>query len=122
MEGLIMNRSTIATLFCLLIFAGCHKTASPTVIYSYPPPAPMVIVPAGAPAVVSLSTEATSIPAPVWPRTYSKNGDTVIAYQPQIDGWKDHSKIRFRCAIAVTSAGSSKTDYGVIAVHGDTLV
>ena len=60
-------------------------------------------------------------PPPVWPRSYAKAGNTVVVYQPQVDSWKDHSKIRFRAAVAVTpSAG--KAHYGVIAVEADTLI
>src|SRR5215475_3476787 len=111
-----MDRSIklVASLLSLLILFGCKKTQSPTVIYSTPPGA-VVVAPVAPPVVANLSTAAATIPAPVWPRTYEKNGDTVVMYQPQIDSWKDHTKIRFRAAVAVTQAGSAKTDYGVVA-------
>src|SRR5262245_48024017 len=49
-----------------------------------------------------------------WPRSYSDGSNTVVMYQPQVDAWKDHEKIRFRAAIAVTPALSTQTQYGVV--------
>src|SRR5438034_1787164 len=68
------------------------------------------------------SSDIAAHPPSVWPRTYqSRRGDTVVMYQPQVDSWKDHDKIRFRAAVVATPIGG-KTDYGVVAVQGDTLV
>lgn len=77
----------------------------------------------GAPAAQPAAA-ATSAPAPIstWPRTFTKGGTTVIVYQPQVDAWKDHSTIRFRCAVAVTTAGSTEVHYGVVAAQADTFV
>lgn len=60
-------------------------------------------------------------PAPVWPRTYSNAGNSIVIYQPQVDAWKDYAKIRFRSAVEVTPKGG-QTNFGVLAVQGDTLV
>jgi hypothetical protein len=57
-----------------------------------------------------------------WPRTFEKDGYSVTMYQPQVDGWKDYSKIRFRAAIAVTSEKTGEVQYGALAVQADTLV
>jgi hypothetical protein len=61
-------------------------------------------------------------PDPRWPRTFTKGGDTVIVYQPQIDAWKDHSKIRFRAAVAAIPGRTGEPEYGVVAAQGDTVV
>ncbi|MGH7132376.1 MAG: hypothetical protein ACREJO_10575, partial [Phycisphaerales bacterium] len=76
--------------------------------------------PAAAAQIVQAATPTTT--APVWPRTFNKDGNTVLIYQPQIDAWKDHSTIRFRSAVAVTPAGTTAPQFGVIAVQGDTYV
>lgn len=57
-----------------------------------------------------------------WPRTYTRGGDTIVLYQPQIDAWRDHSMIKFRSAVAVTPAGAREATYGVVAVQADTSV
>jgi hypothetical protein len=75
-----------------------------------------------APAVADGGEEKPPEPPPVWPRSFTKNGNTVLLYQPQVDAWKDSSKIRFRAAVAVTPAGTGKTHYGVLAVEADTLI
>jgi hypothetical protein len=59
---------------------------------------------------------------PAWPRTFEKQGNVVVLYQPQVDAWKDYSKITFRAAIAVTPQGANQAEYGVLAVQADTLV
>src|SRR5262249_17937048 len=61
-------------------------------------------------------------PPPRWPRTFSNEGNTVLVYQPQIDQWKDHKRIAFRVAIAVTAAGSTEQHFGVAAVQADTII
>ncbi len=61
-------------------------------------------------------------PPATWPRTFQKEGSTLEVYPPQVDGWKDYSKIRFRTAFDITPQGSSEKHYGVAAVEADTLV
>jgi hypothetical protein len=67
-----------------------------------------------------LAQDANTFPA--WPRTHEKDGNIVVVYQPQVDGWKDYSKIRFRMVVAVTPKGAESPSYGVAAVEADTLV
>lgn len=71
-----------------------------------------------------LPAQVSTTPAapPTWPRTFAKDANSVLMYQPQVDGWKDYEKIRFRAAIAVTADGAPKPEYGVLAVQADTEV
>ncbi len=57
-----------------------------------------------------------------WPRSYEKDGNSVLLYQPQVDAWKDCAKIRFRAAIVVAKSGVQTPFYGVLAAQADTLV
>lgn len=57
-----------------------------------------------------------------WPRSFAKNGTTVSLQQPQVDSWKDHAHIVFRCAVEVELAGASQPQWGVITAEGDTAV
>src|SRR5262249_43427710 len=68
------------------------------------------------------SSHSTSPTDPGWPRTFTQEGTTVLLYQPQVDSWKDYEKIKFRCAIEVTSADGQKPSLGVLAVEADTDV
>jgi hypothetical protein len=67
----------------------------------------------------SASTEAAD---PGWPRTFQKEGGTVVLYQPQVDTWSSFSVIQFRAALALTPEGSSEAHYGVLAVQADTVI
>lgn len=68
------------------------------------------------------SSTASAPAPPSWPRHFEKDGNTVLLYQPQVDSWKDHDVLRFRAVIAVTPAGASKEQLGVVAVKADTTV
>lgn len=57
-----------------------------------------------------------------WPRTFNKDGNQVVIYQPQIDDWQDYAKIAFRAAISVQPAGAKEPVYGVLAVKAITVV
>jgi hypothetical protein len=59
---------------------------------------------------------------PGWPRSFQKDGTTVLLYQPQVDAWKDYTQIRFRCALEITMQGADQPAYGVAAVQADTAV
>lgn len=76
---------------------------------------------AGSTPAAGAADGALSAPA-AWPRTFEKAGNTVLVYQPQINSWKDHATIRFIAAIAVTPAGTTQPQYGVIAAQGDTSI
>jgi len=45
---------------------------------------------------------------PGWPRKLQKPGGTVIAYQPQVDDWKDYSNITWREAFQMTPTGGKQ--------------
>ncbi|MFO0962226.1 MAG: hypothetical protein U0625_04900 [Phycisphaerales bacterium] len=81
---------------------------------------------AAAPLQATASAAAPEGPAPSkdtgWPRVYTKDGTTVTLQQPQVDSWKDHAVIRFRCAVEVQLAGSQKPRWGVVTAQGDTSV
>src|SRR5262245_43035336 len=64
----------------------------------------------------------TAAAPPQWPRTFSKGGNTVTVYQPQIDDWEQHQRIRFRSAIVAVKEGSSEQHVGVVAVQANTTV
>jgi len=71
----------------------------------------------------ALADESVSSPAdPGWPRVFQKNGNELIIYQPQVDFWKDHKDIGFRCAIAVKTAGSKEEKYGVAQIEAETVI
>src|ERR1043166_6043914 len=57
-----------------------------------------------------------------WPRIYQKHGEQVSLFQPQIDEWKDYSKIQFRMAVGVTLKEHKEPVFGTLTVKGDTLV
>lgn len=57
-----------------------------------------------------------------WPRTFTKDGSSIVVYEPQVDAWKDHTQIKFRCAVAVTPSGATQPIYGVVAAQADTAV
>jgi len=43
-----------------------------------------------------------------WPRKLEKSGGTVIAYQPQVDEWKDYTTITWREAFQMTPTGGKQ--------------
>ena len=45
---------------------------------------------------------------PGWPRKLEKAGGTIIAYQPQVDEWKDFTDITWRQAFQMTPAGGKQ--------------
>jgi hypothetical protein len=59
---------------------------------------------------------------PGWPRVFEKHGETVSLFQPQIDEWKDYSKIDFRMATALTLRGRKDPIFGTLTIKGDTFV
>lgn len=121
------NNRLIAVALCAAMLSGCAKKSPAQA--DIPPIQPASIPPVGQTTTVTGVAPIPTVgqaPAPSpasWPRTYvSKTGDVLTLYQPQIDAWKDHDKIRFRCAFAIMQATTKTTDYGVCAVQADTLV
>ena len=58
---------------------------------------------------------------PGWPRKLQKPGGTVIAYQPQVDQWKDHTNITWRQAFQMTPTGAKQV-IGAATFTGTTNV
>jgi hypothetical protein len=58
---------------------------------------------------------------PGWPRKLEKPGGTVIAYQPQVDEWKDYTDITWRQAFQVTTTGGKQV-IGAATFNGTTNV
>ncbi len=58
---------------------------------------------------------------PGWPRKLQKPGGTVIAYQPQVDEWKDHTNITWRQASQMTPTGAKQV-IGAATFTGTTNV
>jgi len=58
---------------------------------------------------------------PGWPRKLQKPGGTVIAYQPQVDEWKDHTNITWRQAFQMTPTGAKQV-IGAATFSGTTNV
>lgn len=57
-----------------------------------------------------------------WPRTFEKDGNTLVMHQPQVDSWTNYDKIAFRCAIELTADGAKDPVMGVCGVTADTFV
>jgi hypothetical protein len=58
---------------------------------------------------------------PGWPRQITKQGSTLIYYQPQVDAWRNFTDISWRMAFSLTPSGGKevvgvKTDSGITAV------
>jgi len=58
---------------------------------------------------------------PGWPRKLPKPGGTVIAYQPQVDDWKDFTNITWRQAFQITPTGGKQV-IGAATFNGKTTV
>ena len=58
---------------------------------------------------------------PGWPRKHVLPGGTLISYQPQVDEWKDHSKVTWRQAFQLTPT-NGKTVIGAATLTGNTVV
>lgn len=55
-----------------------------------------------------------------WPRQITKDGATLVYYQPQIDEWKDYKDITAEVAFSLTASG--KQNMGVASMKANTLV
>jgi hypothetical protein len=58
---------------------------------------------------------------PGWPRQISKQGNTLVYYQPQVDDWTNFEQLDWRMAISITPAGGKAT-VGAVAMSGVTSV
>jgi len=72
----------------------------------------------------------TASPAPVgtaslplaWPRTFEKDGNTVVIYQPQVDSWDDRRTIHFRAAVFIRKKGDTDGSYAAVTASATTWV
>lgn len=58
---------------------------------------------------------------PGWPRQLTKQGSTLVYYQPQVDDWKDFTDLAWRMAFSLTPAGGKEV-VGVMDLQGHTDV
>ena len=72
-------------------------------------------------SLVRAEEEAPAPGDPGWPREFTLESRKLIIYQPQVDEWKDHSTMRFRCAIEVEGV-LSESKFGIAEVEARTLV
>ncbi len=72
-------------------------------------------------ALLLAATSCLSAQDPGWPRQITKNGSTLIYYQPQVDNWSDFQQLDWRMAISITPAGGTAT-IGAVSMHGWTSV
>lgn len=72
-------------------------------------------------APVMQAEEPAPLADPGWPREHLLESKKHTVYQPQIDEWKDHSTMHFRCAIEVEGVLQEPT-FGVAEIEARTLV
>ena len=58
---------------------------------------------------------------PGWPRQLTKQGTTLVYYQPQVDDWTNFTNLSWRMAVLVTSPSGKQTP-GVVVMQGVTNV
>ena len=46
----------------------------------------------------------------------------MVLHEPQVDSWKNHAQIKFRCAVEVSLSGTASPAWGVVAATADTSV
>ena len=73
------------------------------------------------PAIGLAADENPPLDDPGWPREFVVNDQKLTIYQPQVDEWKDHSTIHFRCAIQVEGV-LKEAKFGVAEIDAATLV
>jgi hypothetical protein len=83
------------------------------------------ILPVAAAWCVISTGRAEETPPPIedpgWPREFTVETKKLTIYQPQIDEWKDHSTMHFRCAIEVEGV-LKEPKFGVAEIEARTLV
>lgn len=57
---------------------------------------------------------------PTWPREVTVDGNNVVVHQPQIDEWKDYTKIEARMVVEITPPDEKKLILGALWVTADT--
>ncbi|MGA8407976.1 MAG: hypothetical protein WB680_12425 [Candidatus Acidiferrales bacterium] len=71
--------------------------------------------------LVLASASAAVAQDPGWPRQITKQGSTLVYYQPQVESWTNYQALDWRMAIVVTPAGGKEV-VGAVAMHGWTSV
>ena len=56
---------------------------------------------------------------PGWPRQITKQGSTLVYYQPQVDDWKGFTDLTWRMAFSLTPAGGRQV-VGVVEMEGQS--
>jgi hypothetical protein len=69
--------------------------------------------------ILILSGSSIAAQDPGWPRQLTKQGNTLIYYQPQVDDWKYFTDLTWRMAFSLTPAGGKQV-VGVIEMEGHT--
>jgi len=78
---------------------------------------------ASAPQKTPQAAVSTSMaPAATWPRVIQDARGKLIVYQPQLDEWQNHTKLKGRSAVAFAPAGKDNPYLGIITVQADTEV
>jgi hypothetical protein len=68
-------------------------------------------------AVMFGFTVAAAAQDPGWPRSFHKDGATLVVHQPQVDSWNNFADLNFRFAFTLTPA-AGKEFPGVAVLHG----
>src|SRR5262245_20339856 len=89
---------------CLAILLCIHAFAGPASPQAQPGPSP--------------ASKAQDVG---WPRQITKNGATLVYYQPQIDEWKDYKELSCRVAFSLKAPGDKEV-LGVTSLKAGTLV
>ena len=81
------------------------------------------VQPGGSPAAPQSAPAAPAGPTEDigWPRQLSKDGATLVYYQPQLDEWKDYKQLKCRMAFALTAPGQTQI-LGVASLTANTIV
>ncbi|MGX5818932.1 hypothetical protein ACWKWU_12090 [Chitinophaga lutea] len=58
---------------------------------------------------------------PGWPRQISRDGNTLVYYQPQVDEWNNYTELKGRMAFSLT-AKNDRQVLGVASLTGETIV
>jgi len=81
------------------------------------------VQPGGSPAAPQSAPAAPTGPTEDigWPRQLSKDGATLVYYQPQLDEWSDYKQLKCRMAFALTAPGQAQV-LGVASLTANTIV
>jgi len=72
-------------------------------------------------AILTIFSQTDAPKDPGWPRIFTEGAAKLTVYQPQIDSWKEYTKLSARFAVALTLHAGAKPVYGAIQVEADSL-